>query len=477
MHYKKHLSFSSLRKCLSGFFHRVVDHRDSRKIQHRLHDGLMSAFACMFFQSASILQFQKRLESQFHTNNLKTMFGVESIPESTQLREMLDEVDGTQFGGIFKEITGRLQRGKHLEQYQLFPGHYYCPLDGTQYFASKSVSCKHCLRTKKSRKEKSPKTTCDGTCTEAIEREDKESDTTGMSYSHKVVQGALMHPDMRQVIPFMPEEIRNTDGVEKQDCEVNAAKRLLPKLRQTHPRLGLIIGGDDLYSRSPMIDAVKTENMHYLFVAKPESHPYMTEWLAAYPALHSHQTTEIKGKRKEKEITHHYQWMNKIPLHGEARAPQVNFFRYEMRTVDSKGKETVVYRNNWVTDIEVTAENVATLVRAGRCRWKIENECFNTLKNQGYAMEHNYGHGKKNLCFNFYLLILLAFTFHQVFELTDKVYQACRKRFGSKQALWENARVTLRFFIFDCWESFLDFLLRADNLPDSASAPPVINTS
>ena len=60
-----------------------------------------------------------------------------------------------------------------------------------------------------------------------------------------------MHPDKRQVIPLMPEEIRNTDGNIKQDCEINAAKRLIPEIKKDHPQLGLIIVGDDLFSRQP----------------------------------------------------------------------------------------------------------------------------------------------------------------------------------------------------------------------------------
>ena len=112
-----------------------------------------------------------------------------------------------------------------------------------------------------------------------------------------------------------------------------------------------------------------------------------------------------------------------------------------------------------LTKVEIRSDNVAILVRAARCRWKIENECFNTLKNQGYYIEHNYGHGKKNLCFNFLLLTLLAFFFHQIFELTDHLYQACRKKFGSKRNMWENLRVRIRFFVFETWELFLDFAL------------------
>ncbi|WP_198264664.1 hypothetical protein [sulfur-oxidizing endosymbiont of Gigantopelta aegis] len=103
------------------------------------------------------------------------------------------------------------------------------------------------------------------------------------------------------------------------------------------------------------------------------------------------------------------------------------------------------------------------MTQAGRCRWKIENECFNTLKNQGYHIEHNYGHGKKHLSFNMYLLTLLAFYFHQIFELTDGAYQACRKKFGSKKLMWEKFRGVITFFVMDSWEHLMDFLLYRDD--------------
>ncbi|MFH1962293.1 MAG: hypothetical protein ABIJ30_05370, partial [bacterium] len=92
-------------------------------------------------------------------------------------------------------------------------------------------------------------------------------------------------------------------------------------------------------------------------------------------------------------------------------------------------------------------------------KWKIENECFNTLKNQGYHIEHNYGHGEKNLCFNFFLLTLLAFYFHQIFELTDRLYQECRKKFGSKRHMWETLRSYIKILIFEDWEELLNFAL------------------
>ena len=116
-----------------------------------------------------------------------------------------------------------------------------------------------------------------------------------------------------------------------------------------------------------------------------------------------------------------------------------------------------------MTDIEISQQNIVQMTQAGRCRWKIENECFNTLKNQGYYIEHNYGHGKKHLSYNMYLLTLLAFYFHQIFELTDGAYQACRKKLGSKRYMWEKFRSIISFFIMDSWEMLMDFVLNKDS--------------
>lgn len=115
-----------------------------------------------------------------------------------------------------------------------------------------------------------------------------------------------------------------------------------------------------------------------------------------------------------------------------------------------------------MTDHAVTDQNIEQLVQAGRARWKIENECFNTLKNKGYNLEHNYGHGKKHLCFNFYLLILLSFLFHQIFELTDELYQECLRKEQSKREFWESLRALVKRVFFDSWETVLRLIAAPD---------------
>jgi hypothetical protein len=93
--------------------------------------------------------------------------------------------------------------------------------------------------------------------------------------------------------------------------------------------------------------------------------------------------------------------------------------------VDAKGK--VTYSMAWVISLPVSKDNVAEIVACGRARWKIENESFNVLKNHGYELEHNFGHGQKFLALTLAALNLLAFAWHTLLELLEPPWQAARE--------------------------------------------------
>ena len=433
MHIKKHLGFTALRKIISGRLRQIEDARQQGKVYYPLHDCAMSAFAMMFFQDPSVLEFQRRMQESINRNNLKTMFNVESIPKDTQLRDVLDQCPLDPLEKVFADFFYHLQRNKHLEAYQFINGMYLMPVDGSQYFSSEKISCPSCLTT---------------TSKKGVVR-----------YHHSILQAVIVHPDNKQVIPLAPEAIQNTDGTEKQDCEINAGKRLIKKIRRTHPKLKIIVGGDDLFSNQPFIDELKAAGMSFILVAKPSSHKILFEWFTELKQLDGAsrlQFTDLKGRQ------HFYEWVNEIPLNGTKDADQVNFFHYQL--ID-KGK--ITYRNSWVTDIVIDENNVAQLVKGGRARWKVENEGFNTLKNQGYHIEHNFGHGHQNLSMIFFLLNLLAFFVHQILELTDLHYQKCRAKFSARKEFWNQLRCTIRILLFKTWQELLAFII----CPPQSRAP------
>ena len=427
MQIKTQLKFTALREAVSEVARSVVDNRQKRKVTVSIHDALLSGLACMYFQDPSLLQFQKRLEEAQHRNNLQTLFAVKVIPKETQLREIIDNVESECFRALFKTYYLRLQRENHLEAFQIFPNQYYFPMDGSQFFSSNAVCCEQCLV--------------------------KEHKNGSKRYSHQILQGGIAHPDCSEIIPFMPEQIVNTDGSTKQDCEMNAAKRLLEKLHNDFPKLNLLLGGDALFSKQPIIEQALCYKMDFLFAAKPDDHRYMMEYLDAFPTLNRLDFFDKTGR------AHRYEWMNELPLNGHKDSIFINFLRCTVFSSNKQGEETILYKNSWVTNVVLSADNINTLVRAGRCRWKNENECFNVMKNQGYCMEHSYGHGKKNRAFNFYLLTLIAFFMHQIFELVDGSYKACRKKLGSKKHLWETIRSYIKIIVFDTWDTLLSFVL------------------
>lgn len=426
MHIKKHLSFEALREKISDRINQIEDTRQEGKVEHSLHDCLMCGFAMMFYQDPSLLQFQKRLEGGIHRNNLNTLFNVKSISKDTQMRDVIDGVDPKEIEPMFEDFFYSLQRGKHLEGYRVLGEYYIVSMDGSGYFSSEKIECLGCLK--------------------------KEKKNGKIEYGHQIVQAAMMHPDKRQVIPFAPEEVRNTDGSNKQDCEINAGKRLIKKLKKSHPRLKMIIVADSLHSKQPFIEGLQKEDMRYVLVVKEEDHKILMEWVNEQRQLKEVSRLEIKD---QKGRLHRYEWINEMPLNDNKNTLWVNYFEYWIMEGDK-----VNYHNSWITDFMIDDRNVKKLVRIGRCRWKIENETFNTLKNHGYHIEHNFGHGKKHLSMNFFLLNLLAFFMHQIFELTDNLYQECRRHFGSKKNLWDNLRISIRILIFPDWETLLRRVLR-----------------
>lgn len=439
---KKHLRFGSLIQAFRQHCASLQDKRQNGKIGYRLVDVILSGFACLFFQDPSLLQFQKRMSEEKQRSNLTTLFAVEQIPENTQLREVLDDVKSESFRPVFKEYFARLQRGKQLEPFAFLTVDgqklYLVSIDGTQYFSSKRISCGQCLH-----------------------REHKAGEKT---YAHHALQGALMHPQRRQVVPLMAEDIRNADGQTKQDCEINAAKRFLPALRSDHPQLGMIIVGDSLFSKHPLVELTRDNNMHFIFVAKPGDHQYMMQTIAA----RQEEVQELRMPQQDGKLFV-YHWLNGVPLGAREDAFRVNYFELEIYAPDKNGQLHRTYRCTWVTDLAVQKTTIAHLVQGARCRWKVENECFNTLKNQGYHLAHNFGHGAQFLSFNLYLLTLLAFLCHQIFELTDALYQTARERWA-KRLLWETLRSAIKFILFVSWEQLLSHCLDPPDMHSSAPA-------
>src|SRR6266436_2415147 len=138
---RKHLSADALFRLVRNGFAGIPDHR-AEETGISCADALMSAFALFSLKSPSLLAFDKeRVEG-----NLHTIYGIERAPCDTHMREMLDPVSPKWLRPVFKSVFRQLQRGKALEAMSFLDGHYLVALDGTEYFASKTIHCASCLQ-------------------------------------------------------------------------------------------------------------------------------------------------------------------------------------------------------------------------------------------------------------------------------------------------------------------------------------------
>jgi hypothetical protein len=126
---------------------------------------------------------------------------------------------------------------------------------------------------------------------------------------------------------------------------------------------------------------------------------------------------------------------------------EINFLEYW-----EKNKKGKVKHFTWVTDIQITNENVYQLMRGGRANWRLENNTFNTLKNQGYHFSHNFGHGYQHLCSVFGMLMMLAFFIDQIQEYCCELFKNARKRFTTRIALWQKMKSLFFGFYVESWD-------------------------
>jgi hypothetical protein len=154
-----------------------------------------------------------------------------------------------------------------------------------------------------------------------------------------------------------------------------------------------------------------------------------------------------------------------VPINASHKDVLVNILEYWQVTGDEK------LRFSWVTDIPLTRENVTRIMRAGRARWKIENETFNTLKNQGYNFEHNYGLGKQYLSMVFVKIMMLAFLVDQTQQLCCALFQSVLKKVGSKKALWEDMRSLFHCFRLESMEMLYRAIVHGFELRAPVIAP------
>ena len=411
---RKTLSMPGLLAAVRGCFQAIDDDTAGRGFT--LVDYLMSGLAVFGLKYASLLQFDRGRDDDIVRANLASLYGIDRAPSDTALRERLDEVDPSLLRRAFRRVLHLLQRGKGLEDFIWWAGHYLLSVDGTGCFYSDTVHCERCC-----------------------ERHHRDG---RVSYYHQLLGAVLVHPGQRCVLPLAPEPITREDGAAKNDCERTAAKRLLADVRREHPHLKLIVVEDALAANGPHIELLQSLKMRYILGVKPGDHGFLFHWVETTPGVKTAEITDQDG------TVHRFRYLNGAPLSDSHFKLEVNFLDYEEQRRNGKTQHFT-----WVTDIPLHQHNLMRVMRGARARWKIENETFNTLKNQGYHFEHNFGHGYQHLSTVFAYLMMLAFLIDQVQQHCCGLFQAALAKQGRKRYFWEKLRGLFFHWLLPDWET------------------------
>jgi hypothetical protein len=293
----------------------IIHNESSKRIS--ITDCLMSGLAVFGMKCSSLLQFDERKNEEAIKHNLQTFYQIQKVPGDTYLRERLDEVDYKELRRPFKKIFSIIQRNKKLEDYVYLDEGYIWSVDGTGYFSSHNVHCNNCCTKKHS----------DGSVT----------------YYHQSLQTAIVHPEKNIVIPFCPEPILKEDGMEKNDCELNAAKRCFENVRREHPHLKLVVTTDAIGANGPYIQSIVDNEMSFVILVKPSGNKSLFNFISGIN-LEKYEFTKNDTK-------YVFEFVNSVPLNDKYPDLLVNYFFCEEKNLQTGETKQC----SWVTNIKITA--------------------------------------------------------------------------------------------------------------------------
>lgn len=327
------------------------------------------------------IESMRQMEEQFNEDecikNLSLLSGhkdLNEIPHYDTLNYYLERLEPEELSEVRRKMVKSLIRGKQFYKGRLLNKYWRVIIDGTGLFYFKEKHCENCL------------------CTV---RTNEDGEKVKMYY-HKVVEAKLVLSE-NIIISLGTEFIENeNEDVNKQDCETNAAKRLLERIKSEYPRLNICIQGDALYATEPMMELCRNNGWQYIFTHKETRQKLLSEcyeWIAG-----GNGKTEIKNISKELGIG---AYINNVS-ETAGKKEKMNVYEYSYINKDEKN-----IRFKWIASIELSKKNIKEMINAGRGRWMIENEGFNNQKNGLYRIEH-LNSKNSNAMKNHYLLTQLA---------------------------------------------------------------------
>lgn len=351
-------------------FNKLSDLRNQSYVTYKMKVIFMVRLMGLMCEIKSMQGMTRELNTDVAIQNLAKICGVklEEIPHCDTINDVFEKVKVEEIEEIRKYMITKLIRGKIIQKYKIRDKYYHVIVDGTGLATSRKKYNENCL----------------------VKNKTDKNGNEYQEYSTYVLEAKLVVGEM--VFSIGSEFVENAnENVTKQDCEINAFKRLAEKIKNEYPKLKILISGDALYACKPVLDICKENGWKYIIRFKE----------GAIPSLYKEfETVVAKGNESTQKD---YEFATKLDYQEE----KVNIIKY----IDTKKGTEFVY----LTDLPITNKNIKETINIGRKRWKIENEGFNIQKNGTFDIGHLYSKNQVAIKVH-YFMIQIAHMLRQLME-------------------------------------------------------------
>ena len=397
---KKELVFEMLATIRQHFpdlleWMRQVDDSRNKASTYELAAHLTACLAIFLFKSGSRNQYNQNREDKQFKKNFKRLFGFD-MPHGDSVKNVIERLNIEQIETLKHKMVQRLLQRKtfHASRYR---NTWFCiAVDASglgSYDHERDAQCLH--STSKNGK---------------------------VTYFHSVLEARLVTPHGFSVsVATVWIENPEGGGYDKQDCERKAFTRMADKLKTLYPRLQILILADGLYPYEGFFAICEANQWGFCVTFKDGNLPSVWKEVAGLTPL------QLNNKHREmiylpggKTIEQEFKWVTGLNYHGHVLHWLECVESVSLSNVKMSGKKPKTTRFAHITNLPIGVRNIVGTSRMGRMRWKIENEGFNTLKNGGYDMEHQYARKSYTALKNYFQFMQMAHIIHQLMTLNTR---------------------------------------------------------
>ncbi len=365
---------------LTSLFSQLTDKRNKSYITYNIRTIIMTRLFALICGITTMTEINSTTFNKEETiNNLSSICNqnLKEVPDWQTIQDVIEQLDIKEIEDIRKYIVKALIRSKMFDKYR-YNGAFQLLVDATGVSSHDYNLNGNCIT--------------------------KKSKNGVIKYYKQVLEAKIVVGKI--VISLDTEWIENVDmktEKKKQDCEINAFKRMAPRIHKNYPKLKFIIIGDALYATTPMINLCKEYKWHYIFNLKKDRLKKVYE------------DFQDNVNYKNETRKQNYKLSCGIKFKGNV----INALSYQ----EVQNNKTIIF--NYVTDLKVNDYKIEIIIHIGRHRWKIENEGFNEQKNGIFCISHLCSRNENALRIHYYF-IQIAHILRQLLEYGSLLLKSMR---------------------------------------------------